>query len=149
KLHHTNIVPVFGVGEHEGTSYYVMQFIQGQGLDAVLAELKRLRGRPPLPAAAPPPSPPRGDGVLEPRPLVGQAPLPPSPLAGEGWGEGDARAPAAAFPARQVSLVAHSLLTGRFDVSPQDDADPADEPTTPATVSVEPRATVRTGPRTP
>jgi WD40 repeat protein/serine/threonine protein kinase len=43
KLHHTNIVPVFGVGEHEGQPYYVMQFIQGQGLDAVLHELRRLR----------------------------------------------------------------------------------------------------------
>src|SRR5262249_21772796 len=31
KLHHTNIVPVFGVGEHEGMPYYVMQFIQGLG----------------------------------------------------------------------------------------------------------------------
>ncbi len=43
RLHHTNIVPIFGVGDHEGTHYYVMQFIQGQGLDAVLAELKKLR----------------------------------------------------------------------------------------------------------
>src|SRR5262249_34196262 len=42
RLHHTNIVPVFGVGCHEATHYYVMQFIQGQGLDAVLDELKRL-----------------------------------------------------------------------------------------------------------
>jgi WD40 repeat protein/serine/threonine protein kinase len=42
-LHHTNIVPVFGVGEHEGVHYYAMQFIQGQGLDAVLREVKRLR----------------------------------------------------------------------------------------------------------
>ncbi len=32
-LHHTNIVPVFGVGEHEGLHYYVMQFIDGAGLD--------------------------------------------------------------------------------------------------------------------
>ena len=47
RLHHTNIVPVFGVGEHDGTPYYVMQFIQGQGLDAVLDELKRLRARRP------------------------------------------------------------------------------------------------------
>ena len=31
RLHHTNIVPVFGVGEHEGTPYYVMQFIAGPG----------------------------------------------------------------------------------------------------------------------
>ncbi len=43
RLHHTNIVPVFGVGSHEGTHYYVMQFIQGLGLDAVLVELNRLR----------------------------------------------------------------------------------------------------------
>src|SRR5262245_17779115 len=28
KLHHTNIVPVFGVGEQDGLHYYVMQFIQ-------------------------------------------------------------------------------------------------------------------------
>jgi WD40 repeat protein/serine/threonine protein kinase/tetratricopeptide (TPR) repeat protein len=43
RLHHTNIVPVFGVGEHEGMHYYVMQFIQGLRLDQVLRELKRLR----------------------------------------------------------------------------------------------------------
>jgi len=42
RLHHTNIVPVLGVGEAEGVHSYVMQFIQGQGLDAVLSELKRL-----------------------------------------------------------------------------------------------------------
>ena len=41
KLHHTNIVPVFGVGEHDGMPYYVMQFIQGLGLDTVLVELIR------------------------------------------------------------------------------------------------------------
>jgi serine/threonine protein kinase len=43
KLHHTNIVPVFGVGEHEGTAYYAMQYIQGLGLDVVVEELKRMR----------------------------------------------------------------------------------------------------------
>lgn len=43
RLHHTNIVPVFGVFEHEGMPYYVMQYIQGQGLDQVLDELKRLQ----------------------------------------------------------------------------------------------------------
>jgi tetratricopeptide (TPR) repeat protein len=45
QLHHTNIVPVFGVGEHDGVHYYAMQFIQGQGLDAVLQEVRKLRGR--------------------------------------------------------------------------------------------------------
>jgi WD40 repeat protein/serine/threonine protein kinase/tetratricopeptide (TPR) repeat protein len=43
-LHHTNIVPVFGVGEHDGVHYYAMQYIQGQSLDAVLHEVRRLRG---------------------------------------------------------------------------------------------------------
>ncbi len=43
KLHHTNIVPVFGVGESEGVHYYAMQFIEGQGLDAVIGALGRLR----------------------------------------------------------------------------------------------------------
>jgi serine/threonine protein kinase len=43
KLHHTNIVPVFGAGHHEGTHFYVMQFIPGQGLDVVLEELRQLR----------------------------------------------------------------------------------------------------------
>lgn len=40
-LHHTNIVPVFGAGEHEGTLYYVMQFIPGVGLDELLDESRR------------------------------------------------------------------------------------------------------------
>jgi tetratricopeptide (TPR) repeat protein len=46
RLHHSNIVPVFGVGEHDGTHYYAMQFIRGQGLDQVIAELRRLRNLP-------------------------------------------------------------------------------------------------------
>ncbi len=47
RLHHTNIVPVFGVGEESGLQYYVMQYIQGLGLDAVLDELKCLRRKKP------------------------------------------------------------------------------------------------------
>jgi WD40 repeat protein/serine/threonine protein kinase len=43
RLHHTNIVPVFGVGEQDGLPYFVMQFIQGLGLDVVLDELKKLQ----------------------------------------------------------------------------------------------------------
>jgi WD40 repeat protein/serine/threonine protein kinase len=43
KLHHTNIVPVFGVGEQDGLHYFVMQFIQGLALDLVLDELRRFR----------------------------------------------------------------------------------------------------------
>jgi serine/threonine protein kinase/WD40 repeat protein/tetratricopeptide (TPR) repeat protein len=44
RLHHTNIVPVFSVGEEAGTCYYAMQYIQGQTLDAVLEDVRRLRG---------------------------------------------------------------------------------------------------------
>ncbi|MCI0456517.1 MAG: protein kinase [Gemmataceae bacterium] len=46
RLHHTNIVPVHGVGEQDGLHYYAMQFIQGQGLDVVLHEVRRLRDAP-------------------------------------------------------------------------------------------------------
>ena len=42
-LHHSNIVPVFSVGEQEGVHYYAMQLIQGQALDGVLREVKRMR----------------------------------------------------------------------------------------------------------
>jgi WD40 repeat protein/serine/threonine protein kinase len=52
RLHHTNIVPVFGVGEQDGLHYYVMQFIRGQSLDSVLEELRRLRqSQPPVAGA--------------------------------------------------------------------------------------------------
>lgn len=43
KLLHTNIVPIFGVGEQDGLHYIVMQLIQGVGLDEVFSELQILR----------------------------------------------------------------------------------------------------------
>lgn len=43
RLHHTNIVPVFGVGSDAGMHFYVMQFIAGRGLDRVLDEVRGLR----------------------------------------------------------------------------------------------------------
>jgi serine/threonine protein kinase/WD40 repeat protein len=43
KLHHSNIVPVFDVGEAEGLPFYAMQFIPGESLDQVLDELRRMR----------------------------------------------------------------------------------------------------------
>ena len=42
KLHHANIVPVFGVGQHDGIHYLVMQLIRGVGLDEILSELRRI-----------------------------------------------------------------------------------------------------------
>jgi tetratricopeptide (TPR) repeat protein/serine/threonine protein kinase len=43
RLHHTNIVPVYGVGEADGVHYYAMQFIHGRSADIVLRELRQLR----------------------------------------------------------------------------------------------------------
>lgn len=42
KLHHTNIVPILGVGEQDGFHYYVMQIIRGAGLDEIIPQLKHL-----------------------------------------------------------------------------------------------------------
>jgi serine/threonine protein kinase len=41
QLHHTNIVPVFGVGSERGVHYYVMQFIEGHTLAALIGELRQ------------------------------------------------------------------------------------------------------------
>jgi serine/threonine protein kinase/Flp pilus assembly protein TadD len=43
RLHHTNIVPVFGVGQERGFSYIAMQFIRGRSLDSLLDELRGVR----------------------------------------------------------------------------------------------------------
>ena len=42
KLHHTNIVPVFGVGQQDGVSYFVMQYIDGLPLSQVIEEIAQL-----------------------------------------------------------------------------------------------------------
>jgi tetratricopeptide (TPR) repeat protein len=80
RLHHTNIVPVFGVGEHEGLPYYVMQFIPGRGLDQVLADLRR--------GDSPPGSLPATQSFTStPTPGPGPAPepLPPPKSAAKHW----------------------------------------------------------------
>jgi serine/threonine protein kinase/tetratricopeptide (TPR) repeat protein len=43
QLHHTNIVPVFEVGQDGELCYYAMQLIHGQGLDEVIKELRSVR----------------------------------------------------------------------------------------------------------
>ncbi|MDB5306929.1 MAG: serine/threonine protein kinase [Gemmataceae bacterium] len=45
RLHHTNIVPVFGVGEQDGLPYYVMQLIPGRGLYGVVSRWREAAGR--------------------------------------------------------------------------------------------------------
>ena len=36
RLHHTNIVPVYAQGEHEGRAYYTMELVEGIGLDGLI-----------------------------------------------------------------------------------------------------------------
>ncbi len=45
KLHHTNIIPVFGTGEADGIPYFTMQYIPGSDLDQVLKCVVRMRCR--------------------------------------------------------------------------------------------------------
>jgi WD40 repeat protein/serine/threonine protein kinase len=55
QLHHSNIVPVFEVGQEGDIFFYAMQYIQGQPVDAVIQELQRLRtasGGVPVPQAS-------------------------------------------------------------------------------------------------
>ena len=39
-LHHTNIVPIFGIGDEQGTQYYAMQLIEGVTLHDVIETLR-------------------------------------------------------------------------------------------------------------
>ncbi|HBE71577.1 MAG TPA: hypothetical protein DDW52_25825 [Planctomycetaceae bacterium] len=41
-LHHTNIIPVFDVGQDDDVCFYTMQLIEGRGLDEVYRELVKL-----------------------------------------------------------------------------------------------------------
>lgn len=43
RMHHTNIVPVFEVGQDQEHVFYAMQLIMGQGLDSVITDLRDLR----------------------------------------------------------------------------------------------------------
>jgi hypothetical protein len=40
RLHHSNIVPVYATGEHDGTHFYAMELIDGPSLDHFLKRLK-------------------------------------------------------------------------------------------------------------
>jgi WD40 repeat protein/serine/threonine protein kinase len=61
QLHHTNIVPVYGVGCERGVHFYAMQFIEGKTLAALIDELNqtgetltgRMDAKSALPDAAP------------------------------------------------------------------------------------------------
>ena len=101
KLHHTNIVPVFGVGEENGISYYVMQFIQGLGLDDVLNELRQLQNA-------------DGSAATTPRELKVSRVTPGSDVN---------RTYKTTAPELSAAEVARSLLTGQFENEPSDQDD--------------------------
>jgi serine/threonine protein kinase len=48
KLHHTNIVQVFGSGEQDGAHFYAMELVNGPSLDRVLRQLRQAH-EPPVP----------------------------------------------------------------------------------------------------
>jgi WD40 repeat protein/serine/threonine protein kinase len=63
QLHHTSIVPVYGVGCERGVHFYAMQFIDGHSLAAVLSDLRQQAGLEGAVQAAPtrPDTPPAAD----------------------------------------------------------------------------------------
>ena len=46
RLHHTNIVAVYGIGNEGGTWFYAMEFVEGRPLSQVIDDLKHLEGLP-------------------------------------------------------------------------------------------------------
>ncbi len=40
RLHHTNIVPIYATGEHEGTHFYAMELVEGPSLNFVIRQLR-------------------------------------------------------------------------------------------------------------
>jgi serine/threonine protein kinase/WD40 repeat protein len=76
RLHHTNIVPVFEVGHEGDFVFYAMQYIQGQGLDLVIAELRRMRG------SSAPQAPDPSAAAMARTMLTGYGPAGPNPSGG-------------------------------------------------------------------
>jgi eukaryotic-like serine/threonine-protein kinase len=94
RLHHTNIVPVYEVGRDRDVSYYAMQLIQGQGLEQVIDELRRLRepGR-------------KANTQCLPRPESPEAPATVSHAR---------QAVSVGLKKRELARMAESLMTGRI-----------------------------------
>jgi eukaryotic-like serine/threonine-protein kinase len=105
RLHHTNIVPVYEVGQDRDVAYYAMQFIQGQGLDLVVQELRRLRDRSRGASAA---LPARWDADSSPSPGPHT-----SPASGSG---AHAMAEYGLPTGARLSPITRALVTGRMTV---------------------------------
>jgi eukaryotic-like serine/threonine-protein kinase len=110
-LHHTNIVPVFATGCERGVYYYAMQYIEGQTLAAVIAELR-------LPSARGLQSEPRpsGSGAGVSDETTVHPPLPdgrgsePTPPVAALSTQGSTRSPAFFRMAAQLSVQAAEAL---------------------------------------
>jgi WD40 repeat protein/serine/threonine protein kinase len=96
RLHHTNIVPVYEVGQDGDVRFYAMQLIQGQGLEAVINELRQLRDRSGNASKIKAPSVPHAS-------WLGQAHL------------GQSLERSSRNPEIEVSAVLQSIFAGRFD----------------------------------
>src|SRR5262249_52279477 len=120
RLHHTNIVPVHGVGECDGVHYYAMQFIPGQGLDEVLKEVKRLRHQK-EPSSAETPGPGAdGSQSLAQGLLSGQfAGAGTSPSAPPSSAAGRSREPSGAGPARLAGPTTGSASGSELTTQPE------------------------------
>jgi WD40 repeat protein/serine/threonine protein kinase/tetratricopeptide (TPR) repeat protein len=104
RLHHTNIVPVYEVGQQGGTVFYAMQLIQGQSLDLVVKELLRLQA-PAGEVAAPGPTSP-GDGA------AAQKRASPNSTSNVSSAFAPTLHDSEGMHARQLSWIAQSILTG-------------------------------------
>jgi serine/threonine protein kinase/WD40 repeat protein len=107
-LHHTHIVSVFDFGEQDGVCYYAMQFIQGQGLDKVLDDVRRQRrrdGNGPLPV----PNTAALTRAIAQAPVTGAAPSPTLAL--------DRSPPPAALAPARDEPPAPSALAGQTDAA--------------------------------
>jgi Flp pilus assembly protein TadD/serine/threonine protein kinase len=72
-LQHTNIVPVYFVGCERGVHFYAMQYVEGQTLAALIADLRRHSDRPgqQSPAATGPYVPPAEPAAAATQPVAG------------------------------------------------------------------------------
>ena len=77
RLHHTNIVQVYGVGENDGFHYYVMQYVPGVGLDRVIAAFKNRQAPPARPSPHEPSPPADGSSAADAADSICKELLPP------------------------------------------------------------------------
>jgi serine/threonine protein kinase len=115
-LHHTHIVPVYAVGSERGVHYYAMQFIDGQTLAAMIADLRHL-------AELMQPDLPNGDKRPQDLPTESFTPAaaPHSTLSPGDGGEGRVRGARETVNTRAVKTVQErtpSLITKRSTRNP-------------------------------